>query len=190
MIKVEVRKAFSSEARFIARNVMAAMGADVFNVPFSEEAFTILESLTGICGRTDTLYSYKNTLVATVSDIPVGTLTAYNGADYVKMRDLTFSIVKEETGFVLPEMDDETGPGEYYLDSLAVIPSMRGHHVAKTLIRQSLEIADGLGFTKVSLIVKKGDDKTKALYEECGFEEDGIRNCFGHEYVRMVNIIG
>ena len=86
-------------------------------------------------------------------------------------------------------MDDETVDGEYYLDSLAVLPSMRGHHIGRTLIHQALEIAEGLGFSKVSLIVTKGEEKLKALYEDCGFEEDGIRNCFGHEYVHMVNMI-
>jgi len=190
MLKVETRKAFNTEAGFIARNIMAAMGSDVFNLPFSEDDFLILEALTDVCGRKDTLYSYCNTLIATVAGLPVGSLTSYNGADYREKKETTFSIIKDKTGFTLPQMDDETSAGEYYLDSLAVLPSMRGHHVGKTLILQALEIAEGLGFTKVSLIVMEGENKLKSLYEECGFEEDGIRNCFGHRYVRMVNIIG
>ena len=189
MIKVEVRKALSEEASFIARNIMAALGTDVFNSPFSDEDFKILETLTSVCKRTDTLYSYRNTLVATVFGLPVGSLTSYNGALYKDMKELTYSIIKDKCGFTLPPMDDETGEGEYYLDSLAVLPSMRGHHIGRTLIHQALEIAEGLGFSKVSLIVTKGEEKLKALYADCGFEEDGVRKCFGHEYVHMVNMI-
>ena len=190
MLKVEIRKAFNTEARFIARNIMAAMGSDVFNSPFSEDVFSILDALTDVCGRKDTLYSYCNTLVATVAGVPVGSLTSYNGADYREKKETTFSIIKDKTGFTLPQMDDETAAGEYYLDSLAVLPSMRGHHVGRTLILQAIEIAEGLGFTKVSLIVKEGEDSLKSLYESCGFVEDGVRNCFGLRYIHMVNIIG
>jgi len=190
MIKVDVRKALSSEARFIARNVMAAMGTDVFNVPFSDNDFKILEVLTDICKRSDTLYSYRNTLIATVFGLPVGSLTAYDGGDYSKKKEITFSIVKEKAGFTLPPMDDETQSGEYYLDSLAVLPSMRGHHIGKTLIMQALETAHSLGFSKASLIVNQGEEKLKGLYYDCGFEDDGTRNCFGHDYLRMVNDIG
>lgn len=188
-LNIEIRKAKPTEGRFIARNVMSAVGHDVFGEPFTTEDFEILLVLSDICAMPDTLYSYRNTMVAAVGDMPVGSLTAYDGALYREMKEKTFSIVKNRLGWEPPVMDDETRPGEYYLDSLAVLPTFRGHHIAKLLVEQALETAEGLGFRLVSLIADATDKGLQQLYADMGFKEDGHLSCFGHDYIRMINQI-
>lgn len=186
-LKIEVRKARPAEGRFIARCVMSAIGMPVFSRDFSRKDFDILEVLSGACAMPDTLYSYRNTLVATVGDIPVGCIVAYDGARYEKMKGKTFAMVKEKTGYEFKsDFENETEAGEYYLDSLCVLPSFRGHGIGKLLISQSLETAEGLGFPIATLIVESGNDFLQEYYRDCGFEPEGKKACFGKDFTRMV----
>ena len=185
-LTIELRKARPAEARFIARNIMASIGREVFTEPFSKDDFECLVALEEVCGMPDTLYSYRNTLVATVNDIPVGSLTSYNGALYTQLRDRTFSILKARLGNIFPEGDDETREGEYYLDAMAVLPSFRGHGIAKLLIREALDVAEGLGFADVTLLCNVSKPGLLEYYKGLGFTEDGTLNCFGRSFVRMI----
>ncbi len=184
---MDIRKATIEDAGTIALNVMAAMDFDVFSGPLNEDLARLHTKLTDICAREDTLYSWKNTLVACVDGTVIGSLTSYNGADYVRMRDVTFGLVKERLGWVPPMVDDETKEGEWYLDSLAVLPEFRKKGVARFLINQSLETGEALGFTLASLIVLASAERLIAFYESCGFTPDGHLDCFGHDYLRMVS---
>ncbi len=183
---MDIRKATIEDAAAIARNIMAAMDYDSFDEPLDDELQAMLEGMTEICASKDTLYSWKNTLVATVDGVVAGSLTSYDGAEYLKMRELTFGLAREKFGWEPPMMDDETKAGEWYMDSLAVSPFFRKRGIAKLLIGQTLEVAEGLGFTTASLIALASSEHLISLYESCGFRPDGHLNCFGHDYLRMI----
>ncbi len=183
---MDIRKATIEDAAAIARNVMAAMGYDVFVENPDAETSAMLEGMQEICAREDTLYSWLNTLVACVDGVVAGSLTSYNGADYLKMRELTFSLAREKFGWTPPIMDDETCAGEWYLDSLAVLPEFRKRGIAKLLVSQALEVAEALGFRRVSLIALASSHRLISHYESFGFRPDGHLNCFGHDYLRMI----
>ncbi len=186
---MEIRKATIEDASAIARNVIAAMGYDSFAENPDSEVQAMIEGMTEICAREDTLYSWKNTIVACESGIVAGSLTSYDGAEYLKMRELTFGLAHEKFGWTPPMMDDETKAGEWYLDSLAVSPSFRRKGIARLLIGQSLEVAEALGFTTVSLIALASSERLIAFYDSCGFHPDGHLNCFGHDYLRMITYL-
>ncbi len=221
---MEIRKATIEDAAAIARNVMAAMEFDVYVASgvglgdmavdagtacapavypvesLDVETRRMLEGMTEICAREDTLYSWKNTLVAVADESDgllcgisgvsssevAGSLTSYNGADYLTMRELTFRLAHEEFGWEPPIMDDETQAGEWYMDSLAVHPLFRGKGLAQLLFSQAFEVAEALGFTRASLIALASADRLVAFYESLGFRPDGHLNCFGHDYLRMI----
>ncbi len=221
---MEIRKATIEDAAAIARNVLAAMEYDVYvpsadgaglsqgvragdgAVVYPVEALSgenrkMLEGMTEICRREDTLYSWRNTLVAVAPDcdcgsgvaaggsgggVIAGSLTSYDGADYLAMRELTFALAREKFGWEPPVMDDETRAGEWYMDSLAVHPSFRGKGLAQLLFSQAFEVAEALGFTRASLIALASADRLVAHYESFGFRPEGHLNCFGHDYLRMV----
>ncbi len=188
----------------------------------------MLEGMTQICAREDTLYSWKNTLVAVAdaadtlasgsgmpnasvpgSGMPdgsglgsgasdsvvmkgpmiVGSLTSYDGAEYLAIRELTFGLAREKFGWQPPVMDDETQAGEWYLDSLAVHPSFRKRGIAQLLVRETFELASALGFHQASLIALASAPRLRAFYEALGFRPDRHLNCFGHDYLRMLTDI-
>ncbi len=181
-----IRKAQISDAREIARNIMAALEFDIFGNEQPGEIMKIWDAMTVICEREDTLYSWKNTIIADDGGVVAGSLSFYNGSIYKESRDLTFSIAYELAGWTPPEdMEDETGAGECYLDSLAVHPEYRRQGIARLLIDEALEIAKREGSRKAGLIVLSSNEKRIIYYKSFGFVEAEIRRCFGHDYLRM-----
>ena len=138
-----------------------------------------------VCSRDDVLYSARNTIIAEVDGHRAGMLTSYVGSEYRKMRDVTFEILKREMGIEFPDMDDETQPGEYYLDSVALLPEYRGMGLGTQLIRYAMEEGIKTGLT-LTLVVDPVNDKARRLYESLGFREEGTLFLFGHDYTRMV----
>ena len=180
MSNLSVRKATIDDAAFIARNVMEAVGH-----ASDEKA---LKTMTGICQRQDTLYSYTNTIIAMVDGVDAGSLTAYEGTNYREKRQISFSIFKEEMGddaMDLDDMQDETCSGEYYLDSLAVLPEYRGRGIGTALLRHGIEIAKSKGLLPI-LACDPENKNAYRLYCSLGFKTEGTLNIFGQEYLRMV----
>ena len=124
---ITLRKATRADSRFIAENVLRALHID-------ETDNEHIEHLAGICSREDTLYSWRNATIALYNHIPAGLMVAYDGARYRQMRDITFPLISMYVGDDYHDMDDEATAGEYYLDSLAVLPKYRNRGIASALI--------------------------------------------------------
>lgn len=180
MSNLSVRKATIDDAAFIARNVMEAVG--------HASAEKALKTMTGICQRQDTLYSYTNTIIAMVDGVDAGSLTAYEGTNYREKRQISFSIFKEEMGddaMDLDDMQDETCAGEYYLDSLCVLPQFRKQGVGKYLLQQGIEYAKNQGIPHVVLAVEAQNPDAERLYRSLGFRKAGELFIFNGRYHRM-----
>ena len=191
---LELRVGIPSDAGFIATTVMAAMGNEPgqdFQTAFSASHGydEIHSALTRIAAMEDTLYSYRNTHVAVCGDEIAGAIVGYDGARYAELADRTFSLLAERLGTEKLSPGTETGPGEYYLDSLYVNPLFRGRSVGSLLMRDELEVAEGLGFTTVSLLVDREKPWLHKLYSRLGFRMDGEVLFFGELFLRMVQDI-
>lgn len=226
--KFTIRDARPSDGEFIARNVLAAMGYEVFNVDadsaieFGSTSLNVKDAvkLVGeICARPDTLYSYARTRVACVEGNAMGSLTAYSGDDYPAVKKLTWSLldsVFEGSGFSCSSRqntstDEDTSkttdnnqanasepeclPGEFYLDSMAVLPEFRKmtfEHSGTTDRIGHLLMLDGIeegrrkGLPRISLIVDKIKPRLFTYYSALGFRSDGETLFFGHLYDRMI----
>ncbi|MDD6253916.1 MAG: GNAT family N-acetyltransferase [Bacteroidales bacterium] len=192
--QVELRPGRPSDAGFIAETVLNAMGngPDTDFTPFFADETDyqdVIEAMTVIAAMEDTLYSYRNVYVAVCGDSVAGAMVAYDGARYKKMADRTFGLLSEILGVEKLNPGEETGPDEYYLDSLYVNPEFRGHSIGSILMQNELEIAQGLGFTAVSLLVDRKKPWLHRLYSKLGFTEDGETMFFGEPYLRMVQYI-
>jgi ribosomal protein S18 acetylase RimI-like enzyme len=83
----------------------------------------------------------------------------------------------------------ETVPGEYYLDSMAILPEYRSRNIGKILIMEAIKIAKQQNFKKVVLIVDVNKPHLFKYYESIGFREVGKLEFFGHVYKRMCYIV-
>ena len=196
---VEIRRAYPEDAPFIAESVLAAMGYDRDssislgtgeNHSVTKSHEEVKRALEEIAARPDTLYSYRNSRIATYGGEVAGVIVGYDGAAYREKAELTFGLIAGRLGTAPFNPGEETCGGEYYLDSLHVSPDFRGHSIGTILMRNELDIAEALGFRKVSLIVDKEKPWLHRLYARLGFEEAGETVFFGEKYLRMIQEIG
>lgn len=166
---VQLRDATSDDAPFIARVVLAGIDMLDIDAKIPDEQRAIYEHLMDICRMDDTLYSYLNTRIAEVDGNRVGALVAYDGARYAALRAKTFGLVQQTSGMDLSRNAMETGPGEFYLDSMAVLSDYRGLGLGKMLMRDRMEYAMRNGFQKVTLLVDKDKPRLQHYYQSLGF---------------------
>lgn len=183
---VQFRDATLEDAPFIARVVLAGIDMLDIDAVLPDEQRAIFEHLIGICRMNDTLYSYLNTRIAEIDGKPVGALVAYDGARYARMREKTFGLVQQSSGLDLSRNAMETGPGEFYLDSMAVLSVNRGMGIGKWLMRDRVDFALNNGFEKVTLLVDKDKPRLQEYYESEGFAFGEEMFVFGSWYNKLV----
>lgn len=186
-----LRTATQADAPFIALIMAEAVGNPVMErqrlQTLDDEDNSLLTRLTAIAEADDTLYSWKKTLIATTPEgTPVAGLIAYPGEGYLECRRRTFAMVGDSLPFDPETMDLETRDGEYYLDSLAVLPEHRGQGLARLLLSQGIQRAHALGRPAI-LACAPDNVGAKSLYESLGFAERGHMFIFGEDYLRMEN---
>lgn len=176
---LNIQPATIDDAPFIAHSVITAVGIDH---PDSH----LLDVMQQICADPHTLYSWRNTLVATTAaGETVGSITSYNGNHYTSMRTLTFDTVRQATGQDFSHMDTEAYPGEYYLDSLAVLPRWRGKGIGTMLLKAAIAHAQGEGMDTVTLACEPHNTRAYNLYTSLGFRRTTSLHIFGEDYWKM-----
>lgn len=173
------RQATLSDAPFIALIMMEAVG-----VPLMEQGKLPEDGITDICRREDTLYSYRNAVIAEIDGKPVGGLISYNGKGYHDIKVHTFSLVRENLPFNPDDMDDETREGEYYLDSAAILPEYRGKGYGRQVIKYGIGLARKLNLLPI-LACDPENRNAYGLYSSLGFKDSGRFFIFGEDYIRM-----
>lgn len=177
-----IREANQSEYLLLAESVLNAVGLNSFP---SEEDRRLLDAISAECRRGDSLYSYKHALVAEKGGKFVGCVVSYPGDDYPAMRKGTWERVGLAMGDNSADSSDyETGPGEYYIDTLAVRP--RGHDYGKLLLRHAIGRSQQAGYDHVTLIAEKDHPRLLAYYESVGFRKETELTFLDEQYYKMV----
>ena len=101
------------------------------------------------------------------------------------MQRTTFAMLRHLITFDLEKMDDEAQAGEYYIDSVAVVPGSRGMGLGRKLLEHAIAYARREGLTAV-LACDPHNTKARNLYERLGFHVGGRLFIFGEDYLRMV----
>lgn len=182
---LQLRNATLDDAPFIARVVLAGIDMLDLDATLPDEQRGIYEHLIEICRMCDTLYSYCNTRIAEADGKRVGALVAYDGARYARMREKTFGLVKQTSGMDLSRSAMETGPGEFYLDSMAIFSEYRGVGIGRMLMRDRVDFTLNKGFSKVTLLVDKDKPHLQKYYESEGFAFVGEMFVFGSWYNKL-----
>jgi len=144
-----------------------------------------LARLAMLSERDDTLYSWKRAIVAEDdSHTLLGAIIAYPGEGYRSCLERTYRLIEGFIHFDVSAMEDETQAGEFYLDTLAVLPAHRGKGIATALLRAWLERAEEARLT-ATLACDPHNEKAKRLYESMGLCEAGWLYIFGANYLRM-----
>ena len=180
-----IRDASPTDAPFLAQCIMAGMHFHDFETEVPEDE-DIYRRLCESERRNDLLYSYIRTRVAEWDGAVAGSLLSYPGDIYKEMRHKTFSVLWPEFFRMEGESEQETGPGEYYLDTLAVLPQFRRRGIGRALLEDGIRKGLSMGYKKITLVADRDMPHLITLYESIGFRKADIRHAFGVEFQRMV----
>lgn len=177
-----------TDASAIARAIVMAVGEEIAaGLAGSAERLPLVDEMfTELAERTDSQYSYKNSLVALAADGTVaGVLVSYDGARLIGLRHAFFDAAERILGMHFDDtLEPETSPDEIYLDSLAVFPGNRGHALGSRLIEAAAERHKESG-KPLGLLVDPPNTRAAALYETLGFVRVGRRPFAGTEMYHM-----
>lgn len=184
--KVILHQARPEEAEVIARAVAMAIGDEATLRAYCGDDY--LAVLSEIARREGTQYSWQHALVAEVDQAPAGAIVGYHGARLKELREGTFAVIRERVGRI-PTLCDETEAGEFYLDSVGVLPEFRGCGVGRALITALCDRAFAEGYERVGLIVDCANPEAERLYTSVGFSRVGTKAFFGHPMWHLQRII-
>lgn len=176
--KIITRRALCEDAEIIANAVAFAIGDECALRNYCGDNYMAV--LAEIARGDATQYSWRNAIVAEVEGKIVGAVVGYDGAQLYALREGTFAILSRYVGRV-PNIVDETEPGEYYLDSVGVWPAYRGMGVGRALVEAFCERAFGEGCDRIGLIVDNENPNAERLYASLGFQRVGTKSFFGHQ---------
>ena len=175
---IQIIQAEKKHAPYLAKALTMAIGDEIVsNLAGSdhtpEDVLNLFEEL---ASRTDTQYSYLNSKIAvTDSGEIAGVEISYDGADLHKLRPPFFQEAEKKIGLKIEgEPEDETGPEEFYLDTLAVFPSFRRQGIGRRLIEAAASKAANIN-KPLGLLVSKKNPTGRKLYDSVGFVQVGER---------------
>ena len=183
---VTIRPATKDEVRFVAEAVLNAIGMPEITADF-------IARIALLCANDGVLYGWRNACVAERDGVLLGAMVSYDGAFYQEMKAETIRQLEMadrpycnlEFADMFRTMAAETQAGEYYVDSLYVVPSARRQGVAQSLLRHASEQAKTLGIAAVTLVVSPENENACRLYDALGFVAVGEAFLFGEDYTRM-----
>lgn len=170
--KIIIREAVADDAPFVGLVVCMALHYD--------EKHPLYEIFVKLASRTDAQYSYCNALIAEVDGKAVGAIVGYDGARLYELRAPLQALIIEKSGRTL-DIEDETAAGEFYIDSLAVLPQYRGCGIGSRLLCAMRERTFKAGFERVGLLVDVENPAAEALYSSLGFRRVNPTTFLGHK---------
>ena len=185
-MNIIIRLAHKNEAQQIAELFMMAWPVDEILESNAISYEQLHESITLIAASQETVYSYENTLVAEIDGKVVGAMCAYDGADYQRLKQPIVDTLGPDCGFAQLK---ETEEGEFYLDSVGVLPEYRGRGIASRLFEAQCKRAASMGHKVAGLIVDVDKPQAEALYARLGFVYLDDKDFFGHRMKHMVKYL-
>ena len=174
---ITIRQATINDAELIAYAVGTAIGEESVQ---EHLGVNWLDIIAEIARLEVSQYSYRNALIAEVDGSPAGIVVAYDGARLDELRTQTLRVIHHyNPDFAFTE--DETEAGEYYLDSLCVLPQYRKQGVATHLITALCDKVFAEGHSRVGLIVDFDNPNAERLYTSLGFQRIKTRTFLGHQ---------
>ncbi len=191
MNDIHIIDATPDDADMIADAIFMAIGEELVAALAGDCSREDVHKLfSGLARRDDSQYSYLNSRIAVLPDgTKAGVCISYNGGLLKSLRKPFFEEANRILGWNMSdeEMEKvpyETGPEEFYLDSLATLPDYRGRGIATLLIDDAHKKALKSGLP-LGLLVADDNPEARKLYESLGFNSVGRRLFAGAEMTNL-----
>lgn len=183
-MNISIRRATKKDADAVAACLLLAMEDIICSFLGTDDRAEALRFMEHFAGKEYNQYSYQNCLVAELDTRVVGAVNVYDGGQLVTLRRPVLDHIRKHYN---PEFapEDETQKGEYYIDSLGVLPEMQGLGIGSVLLKFLIEFhvvkkGDALG-----LLVDNENPAARKLYEKLGFEVVGSKTLAGKGMAHM-----
>lgn len=139
------------------------------------------------CAREANQYSWQNCFVAEVENRVVGAANLYDGALLQQLRQPVVEWVRTNYN---PDFqpEDETGPGEVYLDTLAVDANWRGKGIGTAFLKFLILHFVVVSGVPLGLLVEPDNIPARKLYLRSGFQLQGTKTLMGKPLEHLVYV--
>lgn len=182
---LSIRDARPSDAPFLARIVLAGMHFYDFETEIPEDG-VMFDRLTESEGSPGWLDSYEHCRIAEMDGMAVGAIQSFPGDEYRELRRKSFRAHWPQYMQMEAESDQEADPGEYFIDSLAVVPACRRQGIGRALLMDAIRKGAALGYRQVSITVDSDLPQLIRYYASLGFVPADHRRTFGVDFLRML----
>ena len=175
-----IRKATLGDAEFIAAYLLLAMKDIVYKVIGKNNPHEAREFMLHFIKKENNQYSFQNCWVAENENKVVAAINLYDGAKLHELRQPVLDYIS-----LLYQRDlrpeDETQPGEYYIDTFGVSPNEQGKGIGTTVLRFIIdEYVNKQGCT-LGLLVNIDNPDAGRFYLKLGFTSVGKKMLLGNK---------
>ncbi len=179
-----IRKATIEDKDAIALCLLQAMEAIVYHFIGENNPAEALSFLRHFVKREANQYSYQNCWVAESGGKVIAAVTLYNGADLYRLRQPVLDhIYHHYKQIIHPE--DETVAGEFYIDSLGVLPAWQGKGVGTQLLHFLVTEYVQKQKQTLGLLVDNDNPGALRLYLRTGFLPTGEKTLLGKKMIHL-----
>lgn len=179
-----IRAALPADAPEIAKLIILAMDDLAMKFTGGSDPHAAIPLFEKFAALPANQYSYENILIYEHENQICGMISAYNGSALERLRKPFLDHLYKAYGFK-DHPEDETGPGEYYIDCVSVSPYQQGRGIGKELITAMVKYAAGHQQHVTGLLVNKENAKAAKLYTSLGFNLVKEKDFMGGKYFHM-----
>lgn len=173
-----IRKATIQDAECITTCLLLAMEDIVFRFIGKKDHSLAREFMFHLVQMKGNQYSYENCWVAEIENRVVAAVNLYNGGQLHELRSPVLQYLDTRFGRqIIPE--DETTAGEYYIDTLGVLPEFQGKGIGSSMLKFLIEEFAIKEQKVLGLLVEGENYDAKKLYLKFGFVTIGERTLVG-----------
>lgn len=173
-----IRKATLSDSPSIATYLLLAMEDIVYQF-ICEENYTKARAFLLLFVQSENnQYSYQNCFVVEENNEILAAVNVYDGAKLNTLRAPVIDYVRTHFNKDFSP-EDETQPGEYYIDTLGVDPKCQGKGIGSTLLQFLIDHYVYQKKQSLGLLVEEAKPAAKKLYLKLGFKVIGEKTLVG-----------
>lgn len=179
-----IRSAVSTDSEAIATYLLLAMEAIVSEFIGQDDPKKAKEFLLHFVQKENNQYSYQNCFVVEDNDQIIAAVNVYDGSELKRLRAPIVQYIEMHFNKIF-NPEDETQPGEYYIDSLGVNPDQQGKGIGAKLLKFLIDYYVTQNNKTIGLLVEENNPNAKRLYLKLGFEPVGEKMLLSTKLIHL-----
>lgn len=187
-MEILIRKAYQEDASKAVPLIMEAIGDISEQITGETEESAITIEFIKLFKQTDNRHSYLNTYIAEMDGHIAGVLVFYTAEQAIILDANLEAYLSTKNGTDI-KIDPETVPGEWYIDTVVVDPTYRGHGIGTKLLSYAEQLVKDSGGGRLALNVEVKKDAAIRLYNRIGFDTLCPWTIIGEPFHHMVKTV-